>query len=998
MEPSPPMTAPRDAALPTRRRAVLAAKLVLTVTIFAMIVGKVVGKENVGELVQRLADMKWGWLLPAALAQLAAIACAIVRWDQMLRGQGIRAPLRHLTGSFMIGRYFGAVTPGGLGLQGYRLYDIATHTGKVARSTATVAIETLAGQMGFAATVLLGSIFGLEHLGTGNVVMIDAFFVALIGFAVLLIARPIVFRVVARQVLGAVPTKLQTLVDAVCAYQGQGGRVLLAFVLSALVHVFNNFIYVFTAKALGVDLTAGQVFFVSSIQIFATIVPISINGVGVREAAALGIYTTFYGVPAMLAVLVPIVGFAVEMVISAFGGLVLLLRPTTYRPQIEVEDADREDGVNASLEHVDVVLPETKQAIGLGLSAGAIGGLAVGLAEGGATLALSAAAPDFGVMWYGGLAYAVVGAVSGAVGAGALAKLGRLIRRNRTEPASAFGRYAGLVFGVLGLPIAIFRVRRDLFGDELALKSKEGLLVVLGALAAAVVLGSVIAFVTRRLARAKRTSFVMRPFGGFAVAAAVTLAFVGVAAARPVPAMTASGRALPAAPASAKNVIVIVVDTLRADALGAYGYTAARTPNLDAFARESVRYDRHFANASWTRPSFASILTGRYPSNHAVMALSAPLPDEVTTMAEAFAEGGYYTAGIVTNTNVSPVYNFQQGFDEYAYLEPTFVLGANDLQSKLLVVQLMRRVIQRFVPAAPGSAYQDAETVNEHVFAWLDRAERSAGDNPFFLFVGYMDPHDPYFEHPYNGVAYDKASHQAPDPSEAPRLRELYDGEIAYFDEQFGRLVAELRRRGLYDDTTIVVTSDHGEEFADHGGFWHGLTLYDEQIRVPLLVKPAAGAGGAGTVVRHFTQSVDLLPTLLASHGLPSVPGVQGGLLSTPSPQVFAEESHHDNVLRSLRVLENGQEVKLITANAGNPRGLAERELYRVGIDPGERTNVAPTDAAAVARIETALDEAEARYREGAARPAEDVEMSCEECQRLVQLGYMSDCNSVCDG
>ncbi len=995
MEPIPPGKAAQGALSSTKRRLVLAIKLVLTAAILAMILNAVATKENADELWARLGDLRWGWLVPAVLAQLAGIVCGTLRWRLMLQGQGIKAPLRHLAGSFMIGRFFGAVTPMGLGLQGYKLFDTATHTNKVARATATVGIEMLVGWMGFAAVVLVGSLFGLGHLGATNVAIIDTFFVGLIAVAVSLIARPALFRAAAGAILGAVPTKLQTLVDAVCAYQGQAGRITTAFGLSALIHMTHNLIYVCSAQALGAELTAGQVFFVTSLQIFATFLPISINGVGVREAAAMAIYTTFFGVPAVVALLIPVVGFIVEMAVSVNGGLVLLARRSGYKPMIEVEDADREDAVRADLEHVDVILPETKKAIGIGLSAGAIGGLLVGLVEGGATLAMSAAAPDFGVMWYGALAYGLVGAFAGAAGGGALAAFGRLIRRHQVEPAKAFGRYAGLLFAGLGLPIAIFRVRRDVFGDELALKSKEGLLVVLGSLAAAAVLGALISFALRLVARARATGFLMRPWGGPVITAAVALGFIGVALARPVPDMVASGRTLPAASPGAKNVIVIVVDTLRADALGAYGYTKARTPNLDRFARESVRYDRHFANASWTRPSFASIMTGRYPSNHGVMALQAALPDEVKTIAEAFAEGGYYTSGIVTNTNVSPVYNFQQGFDEFAYLEPTFVLGANDLQSKLLVVQLMRRVIQRFVPVAPGSAYQDAETVNQRVLAWLDRSKESTGENPFFLFVGYMDPHDPYFEHPYNGVAYDKASHQEPDPSEASRLRELYDGEVAYFDEHFGRLMEVLRRRGLYDDTTIVVTADHGEEFAEHGGFWHGLTLYDEQIRVPLFVKPAGGAG-AGTVVRHFTQSVDLLPTLLAQNGLPAAPGVQGGLLTTASPQVFAEESHHDNVLRSLRVLEAGEEVKLITANAGNPRGLAERELYRVGRDPGERANLAEGEAATADRLETALDEAEARYREGAARPAEDVEMSCEECQRLVQLGYMESCPAAC--
>src|SRR5690606_38575220 len=141
-------------------------------------------------------------------------------------------------------------------------------------------------------------------------------------------------------------------------YQGQGGRIALAFVLSALVHVFNNFIYIFAARALGVELTAGQIFFVSSIQIFATIVPISVNGVGVREAAALGLYTGFFGVPAVLALLIPIVGFAVEMIVSAFGGLVLLVRRADYSPVIEVDEAEREETRHAMVEQAEVIVPE----------------------------------------------------------------------------------------------------------------------------------------------------------------------------------------------------------------------------------------------------------------------------------------------------------------------------------------------------------------------------------------------------------------------------------------------------------------------------------------------------------------------------------------------------------------------------------------------------------------------------------------------------------------
>ncbi len=233
--------------------------------------------------------------------------------------------------------------------------------------------------------------------------------------------------------------------------------------------------------------------------------------------------------------------------------------------------------------------------------------------------------------------------------------------------------------------------------------------------------------------------------------------------------------------------------------------------------------DGAFANASWGRTSFASILTGRLPSNHGVMAKVDALPSEIVTMPEALQEAGYQTRGIATNYNVSPYFNFHQGFDRYEYLEPEFVLGAGDAAAKLLLVQSLKRVIEKIEAklghVAPGSAYRDAETVNARIMSWLDETngETAAPDaSPWFFFVGYMDPHDPYYPHPYDGSGFSRAANQHPDPSEAPRLMRLYDGEIEYWDTQFGALVEDLKRRGLYDDLTIIITADHGEDFCEH--------------------------------------------------------------------------------------------------------------------------------------------------------------------------------------
>jgi arylsulfatase A-like enzyme len=438
-----------------------------------------------------------------------------------------------------------------------------------------------------------------------------------------------------------------------------------------------------------------------------------------------------------------------------------------------------------------------------------------------------------------------------------------------------------------------------------------------------------------------------------------------------------------AAPALAGNVLFIVVDTVRADHLPLWGYGAGKTPSLDAFARDAVRFEHAFANASWTRPSFASLMTGRYPASHQTMHKNDSLPGEIVTLAEAMQGAGYTTFGVVTNYNIAPFFNFHQGFDAYHYLEPEFVLGANDTAAKLLLVQAMRQRIERYW-VKPGLAYRDATEVNAELSRFFDSKPQA----PFYVFAGYMDPHDPYFEHPYKGMGYARAGHQQPDASDAPRLRELYDGEITFWDENFGKLVDDLKRRGLYDDMTIVVTADHGEEFMDHGGFWHGTTLYDEAVHVPLLVKLPRGER-AGSVVSHWVESVDVMPTLLHASGVEVPPGVQGKDLMTASESVLAEEDHEGNTLRSLRVARGGSELKLIEANAGNPRGLPAAELFRMDQDPGERVNTADEDHSVTDLVAKRLEQRARDARIGkASRSSLDVAKDDNAVQKLRALGY----------
>jgi arylsulfatase len=285
--------------------------------------------------------------------------------------------------------------------------------------------------------------------------------------------------------------------------------------------------------------------------------------------------------------------------------------------------------------------------------------------------------------------------------------------------------------------------------------------------------------------------------------------------------------------------------------------------------------------------------------------------------------------------------------------------------------------------------------VNGVAFDWLDRHQ----NDRFYLFLHYMDPHDPYFEHPYNGKAVARVTGE-PDPSSAGELRQLYVGEIEYLDRNVGKLLDTLKAMGIYDNTLIALTSDHGEEFHEHGGWWHGLTLYDEQIRVPLLMKWPKSATELATGPRPgLARLIDVAPTLLERAGAKVPEAMQGVDLEQPlaersekDREVFSEEDHEGNVLWSLRT----STMKLIVANAGNHRGLPEKELFDIARDPLETNNLSGERYGDFAvklaqHAELQRQVAEGRAVEGGG----DAEMDRAECEQLRMLGYIEDCAHI---
>ena len=377
------------------------------------------------------------------------------------------------------------------------------------------------------------------------------------------------------------------------------------------------------------------------------------------------------------------------------------------------------------------------------------------------------------------------------------------------------------------------------------------------------------------------------------------------------------------------------------------------------------------------------------------MSKPSSLSEDLVLIPEALQDAGYTTGGIVSNVNLAESFGFAQGYDDYYYLGPDYLFGAQESSSKLIVYQLGRQIALGLFGGDEvrfNDFYQDSGVVNGVAFDWLDEHD----DERFFLFVHYMDPHDPYFEHPYNGVGIARVSMPEPEPEMAERLQTLYRGEIEYLDANFGKLLARLEAAGIYDDTVIVLTADHGEEFHEHGGFWHGLTLYDEQIHVPLLVKWARNMEGPRPgAASGLARLIDVGPTLLGAAGLAPAETMQGVDLRSPfasrhekDQQVFSEEDHEGNVLWSLRT----EDEKLIVANPNNPRGLPERAYFDVSADPLETDPY--TDPEAEARLEE-LAEFQRLAAEGNAVQGEDVEMDLTTCERLRAIGYVEDCSHL---
>jgi arylsulfatase A-like enzyme/Flp pilus assembly protein TadD len=286
------------------------------------------------------------------------------------------------------------------------------------------------------------------------------------------------------------------------------------------------------------------------------------------------------------------------------------------------------------------------------------------------------------------------------------------------------------------------------------------------------------------------------------------------------------------------NVLVITLDTTRADRMGFLGSKRGLTPNLDILAKDSAVFTRDYSQAPLTPTSHASILTGTYPQYHQVLTFPIPLGKDIPYLPTILKAHGYTTGAIVASLALSPTYGapgFDRGFDSY-----DAKMGWDGY--------------------TPATRYQTverrADDIVDRAILWL----KNRPPGPFFLWVHFFDPHEPYDPPPPFKERYAKAP---------------YDGEIAYMDSAIARLMAKLKKDGLYDGMAIAVTADHGESLGAHGEDQHGIFLYDETIHVPLLIKLPHGQS-AGKRVDSIVESVDIMPTLLQSAGIEVPSQVQG--------------------------------------------------------------------------------------------------------------------------
>jgi arylsulfatase A-like enzyme len=403
------------------------------------------------------------------------------------------------------------------------------------------------------------------------------------------------------------------------------------------------------------------------------------------------------------------------------------------------------------------------------------------------------------------------------------------------------------------------------------------------------------------------------------------------------------------------NVVLIAIDTLRADHLGAYGYDRNTSPNIDAFAKEARVFTSFYSNAPWTVPSFAAMFTSLYPSDVRMQLPSDKLDEKFTTLAETLQQNGYATVGFNSPSPVSRSGGYFQGFDS-------------------------------FTVVAPDQRDQDTTLLVPKALEWLDANE----GKKFFMFLHSFEVHDPFcppdeFDEFRGGeassaldcvdigtISKHNRGEEALSRQDLARVVSLYDGDLRHADYNLGRLFERLQADGLYRNTIVVVTADHGEELGERGVIGHAYSLHNELVHVPLVVRAPNLVPG---IEPNTASTIDIAPTLLELVGIPKPPSFKGTPLTnleasrvvyqeTSAPlelvklldRIVASPQAGQNVVRQSTVPALKESIiqaswKYTVDHASNTRAL-----YDLGSDPKEERNLIGTNAPQQRLLEEAYE------------------------------------------
>ncbi len=414
------------------------------------------------------------------------------------------------------------------------------------------------------------------------------------------------------------------------------------------------------------------------------------------------------------------------------------------------------------------------------------------------------------------------------------------------------------------------------------------------------------------------------------------------------------------------NVLLFSIDTLRADNLGAYGYQWPTSPEIDALAAQGIVFEHPSSQAPSTLLSHAAMLTSQIPQHHGGSHIRfLPLADSVLTLAEVLKDAGYETVSFNGGGQVGSAFGFAQGFDIYEQ--------------------------------GPDPSHWGVD----HTLAWLEERRKRKEERPFFLFLHTYEVHHPYtpnsqdldlFANGYAGplprtISVEllneiNRSQRQIDTDDLNFIIAAYDAEIRSVSRNFGRIIEELRREDLLEDTVIVVTSDHGEEFGEHGMVgWHSLTLYEEMLHVPLIVR-LPGSRHAGERPSQRVRSIDIAPMLLDLLGLPQPSSFEGRSLvpllgaASPLPDLPAiamRDTPQGNIFESLTI----RQVK-----------LNEGRLFDLEHDPWELEDRAALDPSTFGLLDAELRQIV--DHKPAAQSEKPIELGPEETERLKSLGYLA--------